>query len=168
MTVLCTCNFTCMIVRSKPYYVHGNQCTQILNFSSPVLPTVASLIEYLFVNNENQPTVVFYKKGVLKLEACNYIKRETPTQLFSCEFCEIFRNSFFIEHLRTTHSFWIFLRLCKSIWRVAFFSKFTDQHFAIQKSSFTNFSILDHKKLKNKRNYSTQHCDLRVMCIVKN
>ena len=105
MTVLCTCNFTCMIVRAKPYYVHGNQCTQILNFSSPVLPTVASLIEYLFVNNENQPAVVFYKKGVLKLEACNYIKRETPTQLFSCEFCEIFRNSFFIEHLRTTHSF---------------------------------------------------------------
>ena len=33
-------------------------------------------------------------------QACNFIKKETPTQMFSCEFCEIFKNTFFIEHLR--------------------------------------------------------------------
>ena len=27
-------------------------------------------------------------------------QKETPGQLFSCECCEIFKNSFFIEHLR--------------------------------------------------------------------
>ena len=28
-------------------------------------------------------------------DACNFIKKETLTQVFSCEFCEIFRNTFF-------------------------------------------------------------------------
>ena len=31
------------------------------------------------------------------------LKKETPTQVFPCEFCEIFKNSFFIEH------FWWFI-----------------------------------------------------------
>ena len=35
VTVLCTHNFTCMIVRAKPFYAHENQYTQILNLSSP-------------------------------------------------------------------------------------------------------------------------------------
>ena len=37
-------------------------------------------------------------------EACNFIKKETLTKVFSCEFCEIFKNTFFTEHLRTTAS----------------------------------------------------------------
>ena len=32
-------------------------------------------------------------------KTCNFIKKETPTQVFSCEFCEIFKNTIFIEHL---------------------------------------------------------------------
>ena len=32
------------------------------------------------------------------------IKKETPTQVFSCEFGEIFKSSFFPEHLRETVS----------------------------------------------------------------
>ena len=47
------------------------------------------------------------KKGVLKNyakftgkhlawpEAWNFIKKETLAQVFSCEFCEIFKNAFF-------------------------------------------------------------------------
>ena len=27
--------------------------------------------------------------------ACNFIKKETLAQMFSCEFCEIFKNTFF-------------------------------------------------------------------------
>ena len=37
-------------------------------------------------------------------EACNFIKEETLTQVFSCEFCEIFKNTFFTEHLWATAS----------------------------------------------------------------
>ena len=33
------------------------------------------------------------------VKACNFIKKETLAQLFSCKYCEIFKNSFFIEHL---------------------------------------------------------------------
>ena len=34
----------------------------------------------------------------------NFIKKETPAQVFSCEFCEISKNIFFKEHIRTTAS----------------------------------------------------------------
>ena len=62
---------------------------------------------------QKQPPEVFYKKGVLKNFAkftgkylcqslffnkvagvCNSIKKGTLAQLFSCEFCEIFKNIF--------------------------------------------------------------------------
>ena len=33
-------------------------------------------------------------------EACNFIKKLTLAQAFSCEFCEIAKNTFFTEHLR--------------------------------------------------------------------
>ena len=29
------------------------------------------------------------------LQACNFIKKETLVQVFSCDFCEIFKNTFF-------------------------------------------------------------------------
>ena len=36
---------------------------------------------------------------------CNFIKKETLTQVFSCEFCEISKSTFFTQHLRTIASF---------------------------------------------------------------
>ena len=39
-----------------------------------------------------------------KLQRLQRIKNETLTQVFSCEFCEISKKTFFIEHLRTTAS----------------------------------------------------------------
>ena len=40
----------------------------------------------------------------LQAEACKFIKKETLAQMFSREFCEIFNNTFFTEHLWTTAS----------------------------------------------------------------
>ena len=40
------------------------------------------------------------------LQACNFIKKEALSQVFSCEICEIFKNTFFIEHL-----WWLLLLL---------------------------------------------------------
>ena len=34
-------------------------------------------------------------------EACNFTK-EAPTQVFSCEYCKIFNNTSFTEHLWAT------------------------------------------------------------------
>ena len=40
---------------------------------------------------------------LIKLQgpACNFIKTETLGQVFSCELWEIFKNSYFKEHLQT-------------------------------------------------------------------
>ena len=40
---------------------------------------------------------------VTHLRAFNFIK-ETPTQVFSCEICDIFMNTYYEKHLRTTAS----------------------------------------------------------------
>ena len=40
----------------------------------------------------------------LQAEVCNFIKKETPAQVFSCEFCEHFKNTFLTEHLLITAS----------------------------------------------------------------
>ena len=37
-----------------------------------------------------------------RLEFCNFIKKETPTQVFFCEFHKIFKNISFTEHLCMT------------------------------------------------------------------
>ena len=37
--------------------------------------------------------------------ACNFIKKETLAQVFSCEFCEISKNTFFF----TEHLWWLLL-----------------------------------------------------------
>ena len=42
---------------------------------------------------------MFYKKVSI-----NFIKKETPTQVYSCEFCEIFKKNYFTEHLPTCAS----------------------------------------------------------------
>ena len=38
-------------------------------------------------------------KWSYRLKACNFIKKEALAQLFSCEYCEISKNTFFTEHL---------------------------------------------------------------------
>ena len=34
---------------------------------------------------------------LIKLQACNFIRKEILAQVFSCEFCETSKNTFFIE-----------------------------------------------------------------------
>ena len=46
----------------------------------------------------------FNKVAGLSPESCIFIREETLTQVFSCEFCEIFKNSFLTEHLQVTAS----------------------------------------------------------------
>ena len=37
-------------------------------------------------------------------KAYNFNKKETPTQVFTCEYCEIFKNTYFEEHLQMAAS----------------------------------------------------------------
>ena len=41
---------------------------------------------------------VFRALRALVSEVFNFIKKETLEQVFFCEFCEVFKNIFFIEH----------------------------------------------------------------------
>ena len=44
---------------------------------------------------------------LIKLQACcKFIEKETLTQAFSCEFCEISKNTFFTEHFLPSASDW--------------------------------------------------------------
>ena len=38
----------------------------------------------------------------IQASASNFIKKETQAAVFSCEFCKIFKNTFFIKHLQMT------------------------------------------------------------------
>ena len=50
-------------------------------------------------------------------ETCNFIKKDTPTQAFSCEFWEIFNNAHFEEHMRATASVKILCQINQEILR---------------------------------------------------
>ena len=74
---------------------------------------------------QKQPPNVLYKKSCLKVfpkftakglrqslflkiscrpETCNFITKATATQVVFCEHCEIIKNFYFVEHLRTAAS----------------------------------------------------------------
>ena len=61
-------------------------------------------LEILQNSQENTCTQSLFFNKVAGLETCNFIKRETLAQVFSCEYCGISKNTFFIEHLRATAS----------------------------------------------------------------
>ena len=58
---------------------------------------------------QKKPPEVFYKKN------CNFIKKETLTQVFSCGFCEILKNVFFTVNLRLLCGWCVCLCLWTSI-----------------------------------------------------
>ena len=62
---------------------------------------------------QKQPPEVFYNKSVFRnlakftgkhMYERLVFKKETLAQVFTCECCEISKNTFFTEHLRTTAS----------------------------------------------------------------
>ena len=60
---------------------------------------------FLEVSQNSQENTCARSATLLKRdpEACNFIKKETLAQLFSCEFCEISKNTY-TEHIRTPAS----------------------------------------------------------------
>ena len=61
---------------------------------------------YLKILQNSQENTCAWDSFLIKLQAsaCNFIKQETLEKVFSCEFCEISKNIFFIEHPRKTGS----------------------------------------------------------------
>ena len=62
---------------------------------------------FLEISQNSQENFCASVSFLIKLQACNFIKKETLAQVFSCEFYEISKNTFFTEHLWTTWNEWI-------------------------------------------------------------
>ena len=88
-----------------------------------------------------------------KKEACNLIKKETPQQLLSREFYEVFKNTIFIEHLRwaasasPTHTIWHtfvnnkFLPANKCLWKSAPDKLFNQHNVIVKQDALKNVFI---------------------------
>ena len=49
---------------------------------------------FLEILQNSQENTCAWVSFLIKLQVCNFIKKETVAQVFSCDFCEISRNSF--------------------------------------------------------------------------
>ena len=59
----------------------------------------------LQISNKNGILNIFVKFTEKHLRcSLDYIEKESSKQMFSCKFCEIFQNTYFIGHLRTAAS----------------------------------------------------------------
>ena len=56
-------------------------------------------LKILQFSQENTWFLFFFNKYA-SLRPANFIKKETSKQIFSCEFCQIFKNIFFIDYLQ--------------------------------------------------------------------
>ena len=54
---------------------------------------------FLKISQISQENTYFRVSFLIKPQVCNFIKKEALTRVFFCEFCEISKNTFFIEHL---------------------------------------------------------------------
>ena len=51
---------------------------------------VAAFMSQLCYDKNSRQTLANHRS-----EACNFIKKDTLAQVFSCEFCEIYKNTFY-------------------------------------------------------------------------
>ena len=85
----------------------------------------------LSLNFKSCQSQMFFKIGVFfsyflitGLEVCNFAQK-TPTQVFSCEYCETLKNTCFEEHLRTAASLLLIIKSVTSIGHLFFFKNMT-------------------------------------------
>ena len=61
-------------------------------------------VNFANFTGKHQSQSVFFNIVAGQAWACNFIKKEILAQVFFCEICESFMNTFFTEHLQTTAS----------------------------------------------------------------
>ena len=115
-----------------------NQCLGVLAWEFVVLEaaTKGVLSKKLFLkipqNSKKNTCASLFSNKVAKNSYSNFlnkVEKQILAQVFSCEFCEIFKNTFFTEHLWATISevLWIVqpqLRKRDVIWLQRYTSKF--------------------------------------------
>ena len=62
--------------------------------------SVKKMLLKISQNSQENNCVGVFLQYSCRAEALHFTKKETPTQVLSCELCENFKNTFFIEQLR--------------------------------------------------------------------
>ena len=88
-----------------PFLSYRNQSIDVIGTSAmKELNTSLILIFFPMALRKILENVFFEAPEVFCKKTCKFIKKESLAQVFSCEFCEIFKNTFFTEHFRTIAS----------------------------------------------------------------
>ena len=83
------------------YYKFDNNGRKLNEISHYAFHKSPSLLDFVNLSKNRQWRCSVKK---LFLQACNFIKKESLAQVFSCEFYEISKNPLFTKHIRTTAS----------------------------------------------------------------
>ena len=96
--------------------------------------------------SQNSQEDICVRDSFFNTVACNFIKKEYLVQLYSCEFCEISKNTFFTEHLRTTASKQNFKLFGPFLWIGFNCLKATEPPRVLTSLLWTCFDPLSHQK----------------------
>ena len=77
------------------------------------------------------------------LSSLQFYQKETSTPMFSCEYCKIFKNTYFEEHLQTTAS--CFMKKNRHSWRLNNSSKKTLNQWKSMNLQFCKMTCLQRK-----------------------
>ena len=94
---------------------------------------------------------------LIKLQACNFIKKGTPTQVLSCEFCKTLKNTPLEEHL-----FLVLRRSLQSKGRVFSLQKILHIPFGLHTSGMPNERIYQKNRLKLEFHYFSVVKKIRI------
>ena len=115
LALMFSCDF-CKISKNTIFY-RTPHIAASANYLTIII--INGLKTYYILLNQSSGAVLSKRS-----KACNFIKKLALAQVFSCEFCEIFKNTFFYRHLRVTasNSLWI-LCLWLTDWKKYFLLK---------------------------------------------
>ena len=106
---ICFCHPYQLMKIQKLYFSNGYRYIRGIfhqSFPEAVVQMCSVKKVFLEMSQNSQGNTCARVSFLITLQAsgCNFISKKTVAQLFSCEFCEIFKNTFFTEHFWTTAS----------------------------------------------------------------
>ena len=100
---------------------------------------------------------------LMKLEAaCNFSKSETLTQVFSCEFCEVFKNIFFYRTPLVAASVYLLWRASCNSLKISYGDMNQGNCQAMEKMRFASSLYWFYTNLRPRNSYRPQAIDFNL------
>ena len=121
---ICKSTFLRILLQLTEAAARGVLCKKVFleisqNSQENTCVRVSFLIKLQAISKNSQESTCARNSFLIKLQALGFIKKGSLAQVFSCEFCEILKKTFFIEHpLMTASNFVVKLNVIKSIHQV--------------------------------------------------